>query len=474
MKRIIFFTLLLLGFQIVQSQIISEKRDLKRGYLHLKNENMPDIVKSGLSNAHTKLNKVGDHILISKLNEAYDTSILNMVNENIAEYSYTSDGVLYSTLNKTWNNGISQFENESKLKFIKNSKGVDSSTVNCIWNKTSSIWENYYKDDFTYTSDKRMLSDYYSEWDNAQTKWTQVYKIELAYDTLKRLITNTYSEWSGIAYVPFDQLAYTYDANGNTLTDTYLTWNAALSKFNLVDQYKNTYINNSILDSTYFLTWYQPTRKWMKDGLNVYVHDINKNLLSDVYAEWNTVRSNWDVIEKTINTYDTKNDRVYSLIQKFNSKGNWENVQKAEYTYDTTVSYAKLILPFDATINALFFKTKHLNAKGFSWVNSNWSQKSNTLFNYYIDNIGLQKSKSTILFNVFPNPTHGAQNVQLSYPLLSNTYSINIYNEIGKLVLTNGVFKSDLMAIDGLPKGIYFVVLEDKLVPVACKKLIIN
>ncbi len=474
MKKIIPFAILLLGFHFAQSQIISEKRISKRSHLLLKNENSTFQLKSGLTNSSTKLNKVGDHQLISRLSETYDTTILNMVNEGMAEYSYTTNNWLYSNLNKVWNKGNSQFENDSRLDYLKNSKGLDTAIVNFVWNKTSNIWENYYKDDYTYNSNQQMLSDYYSEWDNATTKWTQVYKIELVYDSLKRLISNTYSEWSGSKYVPFDQLAYAYDANGNLLTDTYLTWNATISKFNFVDQYKNTYKNTNILDSSYFLTWYQPTRKWLKDGLNVYTHDGNKNMLTDVYAEWNTAINQWYEIEKTINTYDPKNNRVKSLNQIFHSKGNWENVQKTDYTYDTTINFTKLVLPYDTETNILFFKTKHLNAKEFSWINTNWIPKSNTSYNYYIDNIGLNNSLITPLFKVFPNPTHGVQSLQLCYPLQSINYSINIYDEVGQLVLTKLVLQHDLISIEGLAKGLYFVVLEDKLIPKACKKLIIN
>ena len=76
---------------------------------------------------------------------------------------------------------------------------------------------------------------------------------------------------------------------------------------------------------------------------------------------------------------------------------------------------------------------------------------------------GLNEVNAKTDFTIFPNPSHDNITILLEGTQLKPSYEIQIFNAVGKLILTKNIFSNETNSIDieMLSKGIYFVKLDN-------------
>ena len=195
-------------------------------------------------------------------------------------------------------------------------------------------------------------------WDDVKKIWIKDSKEVLTHnnDSAAARITVIYNVVDNSKEVPLSKIDYGYDINHNLITDTYYEYDTTKKVYDLIDQYTYTY-------------------------------DASGNRITDTYSTWNAVTKKYDAIDKYFNIYDTKNNRMRSILMdwvtnKFlNStrdtfaydasnnmlinvygewdalKNKWTNVEKIENTYDSKN-------------NQTLSKTFTWDARGSKWVDS--------------------------------------------------------------------------------------------------------
>ena len=291
---------------------------------------------SDIENHDLLAEKVYEEFKLSFPTATYDDFLLNSkkTESNEIKYEYMSSYITLD-LNGTFISKNIIIKDEFDNDLIK----TYSKYINDAWVKiVESIYINgeekevyhldlnsdntfNYKEEYTYDENGNELTYTYSKYIN--DAWVRIaesiyingeekevyslylnsddtfnYKYEYTYDENGNRLTNTYSEYINNEWVNTSKWEYTYDENGNQLTSIY-----------------SEYIDNAWVD----------TKKWE------YTYDENGNVLTETYLKY--IDNVWVYIYKYEYTYDENGNRLTNTYSEYiNNEG--VDTSKWEYTYD--------------------------------------------------------------------------------------------------------------------------------------------
>gem|GEM_PF-2930681 len=175
----------------------------------------------------------------------------------------------------------------------------------------------------------RLLDSVYVwHWDTTLNRWQKYERImELTYDENNRFISEIWQEFTGSEWINTMRLSYSYDVNGNIVSQLYESWNG-----NWINNQRslNSYDNRNNRTSRSIQTW---NGNYWTNAFNwIYAYDDNDNLLTELIQTVSDTSWN-DIILHTYN-YNAYNYNISKLEQKWIS-GNWENEVLDTFSYES-------------------------------------------------------------------------------------------------------------------------------------------
>ena len=193
-----------------------------------------------------------------------------------------------------------------------------------LWDNIS--WVNGVQWIYTYDSDGNQLSERRQDWDG--NYWVNTNQDLYTYDSDGNQLSRVKKNWDENNWVNDRQWIYTYDSDGNQLR--YLRQNWVGNDWVNSHQYFYTYDSDgnrlSCLDQN------SSGNNWVNDCQYLYTYDSNGNQLSDLRQNWED--NNWVNSYQYLYTYDSNGNQLSDLRQDWEDN-NWAENDQSLYTYDS-------------------------------------------------------------------------------------------------------------------------------------------
>ena len=193
-----------------------------------------------------------------------------------------------------------------------------------LWDNIS--WVNGVQWIYTYDSDGNQLSERRQDWDG--NYWVNTNQDLYTYDSDGNQLSWVKKNWDENNWVNDRQWIYTYDSDGNQLR--YLRQNWVGNDWVNSHQYFYTYDSDgnrlSCLDQN------SSGNNWVNDCQYLYTYDSNGNQLSDLRQNWED--NNWVNSYQYLYTYDSNGNQLSDLRQDWEDN-NWAENDQSLYTYDS-------------------------------------------------------------------------------------------------------------------------------------------
>ncbi len=243
-------------------------------------------------------------------------------------YYYDKNGTYYSKdqsqvrIYRTWNATDNCWDNRMRFKLIIDDRGdiVEGYTDSGFKNQ----WNNYFLCRYTYDDNHNMLTAEQYSW--YEDQWFATLKWENTYDASGRMLTQTYfnrplgnEEWA-----KGSQHTWAYDEAGNLTHYDIAHWSDVSQKY-------SPYLSN---DYTYDANGNMLTETREQYGtptfLHIYSYDEKNNKLTYKDQKWNGTE--WTDYMLIDYTYDEQNRETENIVKLWDN-GEWQLHQKATSQY---------------------------------------------------------------------------------------------------------------------------------------------
>ena len=203
-----------------------------------------------------------------------------------------------------------------------------------------------------------------------------MHRVTYTYNNKGYLELETWEQWDTNKWIDNYKYFYTYDANGNKLTDFSVGWSKYRSQWDTLPPTIWTYDNrNNILTHTSvgsfkIINQYDTNNNnietlkqnwenddWENTSLNKYQYN-NNNCIYALFLKWEN--NQWDSSQQITYKYNTDNKQIESLTQKFENS-QWKNVTRSTRVYD---------------------KGNLLESENSNWSDSVWTETSKSIYTY--------------------------------------------------------------------------------------------
>ncbi len=323
---------------------------------------------------------------------------------------------------------IDQTGNEDHMKFVftAGENNLIEEEVEFLWDKESKSW---YKDyGYTYEKDGNILTDYYWYWDNSNQKWINDYACVSEYNENGLIEEKGYYKWN-TEKESWDNDYYdiiSYRDDGEILLWIEYKWSVESSEWITYGKWEYAYENNNLKKLTGYYT---------KDDGSFYIYD------------------------EEVFTYDTGNSFAESTYRVWSDETKQlEKDSKYVCTWNKDVVYEEIILPY--------YYLKHRNRymileeTEYTWDAAKQDWKKTLINNFYYSGITTNNDEIGVKESVkaYPNPVSDI----ISFENLKEGSSIDLYSVDGKKVKSLHVFSGQKHAMSELSSGIYFIRISNK------------
>jgi hypothetical protein len=188
-------------------------------------------------------------------------------------------------------------------------------------------WYNWERKSYTYDANGNMLTELQENSSEVGWNFYNSNKNTYTYDANGNMLSYTYEKWENNAWVNVDKRNYTYDVNGKMLYFTYEKWQN--NAWVLI--VKNTFsydINNNLITE---LSELWQNNMWINSYKFSYNYDVSGNKITHLEQSWQN--NMWVNRIKYSFSYNGNNKIITELREDWNNNI-WENYEKYTYTYD--------------------------------------------------------------------------------------------------------------------------------------------
>ncbi|MGM9817228.1 MAG: Ig-like domain-containing protein [Lepagella sp.] len=291
--------------------------------------------------------------------------------KNCAYYSKDQSQV---RIYQSWNATDSKWQNRMRLKVILDDRG------DLVMGYTDQGFEDQWNNNFlcfyTYDENHNMLTAEQATWYADQDQWFSTMKWENVYDENGNMLTQTYfNRWMGSSdWTKGSQFSWEYDEAGNLTRYAISMWSDYSGQYSPYIVYDYTYDENGNKLSEILTQYDNPSYYY------IYTYDENNNMLSFTHQKWNG--TDWYNYMLVDYTYDDQNRQTQAITQLWNNE-QWELSQKSATSYfefaNITTYYS-----YDAETESWKSKSNYVirrNADGqVEWVAyGEWMDKYNNI-----------------------------------------------------------------------------------------------
>jgi len=229
-------------------------------------------------------------------------------------------------------------------------------------------------------------STIFRQWDN-DSSFVNTQKTVYGYDAYANLSSEILSSWNN-AWQPMLKYTYASDANHNTISSLYQSWNLNTNSWQNSNLALSTYTGQSYLAFSTMQGWNASTNSWKNQSKYSCTYDASYNLLSGLVEEWDTLTNSWRGMYKNTYTY-TGNSVTTEVSQEWVYSANaLQNFYKISYTYGALNNIIGSCFQLWDNTNSVWMNTSTVTAS-FSgtlptlYVQMDWNSSTNTWTNTY-------------------------------------------------------------------------------------------
>ena len=229
------------------------------------------------------------------------------------EFTYNANDRLVTKIEYTWNTEYNAWGSHVKDEYTYGENGSIQTIISYWWNASAGTWSKYQKMEYTYDAQGHMTAanEYNGDVDEPD------YKTEYTY-TDGNLTQSIKSYWNDIAWDLTEKINWTYDVNGNQLSEIHCDWDEGLSEWVNWRKLENTYDTNGNKLLETVSKWNKTLGVWDdKYQKTEYTYDADGNILISIEYEWKTGTSSWIVSRQTTWYYAAPEPVVKTLAGRF-------------------------------------------------------------------------------------------------------------------------------------------------------------
>ncbi len=394
-----------------------------------------------------------DNYLIDALTKQYDLNSHNFV--DIQEEIYTRDAN-HNIVQYVSKSGYGNLNFDYRYLFVYDANNNKIVQTYQVYDDDAGDWINSSLDSFYYNN--RNLKTMYVEYnyDTSAHSWEPNWKVEYTYDafdnnTLQKGYYYNGSSWTQLTLDSF------YYQNGYLMRHVRYNWNFASSSWRFVMQEDYTYdVNGNLLtevdivgnDTTYIA--------------HNYYNDQNL-LVKDTIWERDYYTGYFGYDRNTVYQYDSDNSLTQTVSQTWDTTLNqWINDELAIVNYNTNANFSDAIYPEDLQNMFEGMSIIHLPTdvlfKQWRRDSSVWMDVVDLIFKYktIITSAGNVSNPQQI--TLYPNPASNIIHINLPD---EQKALVMIYDENGRVIRSTKLVAGQI-SVKSLPTGTYFVVVRDK------------
>lgn len=382
-------------------------------------------------------------------------------------YTYDANALRLSEVRTYWDYDQSSFTNTNgrKTLYTYNSDNLLESQTQQQWNNVSSSWENQYFNTYAYQLGN-MTEEVQSAWDTATLSFLQEMRFLYTYDEHNNPVLFESQSWNDSlqAWQPWHGYTtdYVYDNDFNILSKVEVYMNSTDSNI-----YTYTYdANGNMLSETYA---YATLGVYTNYNYLTYAYDANNNLIKRVTYEWDAdsndyIYASWD--GRITYSYDASNNRISHLRETYDYDQQGWLVDgwnpRLDWTYENDNAVLINAYEFDYDIfewvptmsGHVELHYNNMKSTFEMWTGGHQFEISYQTFQTPV----LVKPNDYIKITCYPNPT---QDVLYLSGLLEKSKLV-IYDLNGRIVQKTNVSNSlETIDMSNLQNGLYFIEISN-------------
>ncbi len=324
--------------------------------------------------------------------------------------------VIISTFLLSYITYAQHLTNNNKFRDLQTSKENAKFT---FYKPTTALLDNgQTRYTYSYDSNGNILTELVSTWNSSA--WMDYTRVNYTYDTQNNLITEFSELWSNTKWVNAGRHTYTYDSQGNKMTDLYEFW--ATNAWVNFSKFSYTYDIQGCLMKDLYERWV--IAAWKNVYCDTCTYDSNGNELIRLKKSWSNLNT-WIDSERNTYTYDTQGNRI-TFLNEFaaswkNEKTIWVGNYYTTYTYD---ELGNRLTEFHTFNEANLGWT---NSHRFNNTYDSQGNKLSQLLEIWNDSVWVNSTRSLYTYDINYNCTLGELNEWLSNSWQPSSGALTIY-----------------------------------------------
>lgn len=327
-------------------------------------------------------------------------------------YQYDASDRVTEEIGQVWDAGTQQWINDSRVVWNYSASTIER--IQQTW--TGSTWENQTRYLFNFNASSQITEFVYQVWDAVSSSWKNSFRY-----------------------------LYSYDANGNQTERIDQLWSNTTGTW--VNNFRYTFQYNSMGLRVYELgkTWNSTTSSWEPSWQGFYTYDDRGNLIGSFSQNWDPATSAWVNVWMEQSQYNPAGKRIFSISLIWdNTTQSWVNDRQYafEYLLDSILTDEKV------------WEWNRTDAR---WYTFNRTQYFYTLPFTSAGDFPEEASHQPFHLLV----TEGTLLLVSSHPADHSTYSVSLRTVSGKEVYARTFTHSLQLDLRHLPRGNYFITVQD-------------
>ncbi len=339
-------------------------------------------------------------------------------------YVYDANNNLIVKTHQLYNSDNNNWQNNELDSFYYNNRNLNTLMIEYYWNGSSNSWEKSWKEEYTYDSFNNKIVERTYSWYNSA--WTNN-SLDSFYYQNGFLMREVDYFWSNGNWQFVGQYDYTYDSNGNMISE--VDYDNNHDTIYMERDYYNEQ-NLLVKDTTWDID--DNTGNFGYSENNVYLYDNNNNLDKVIEQNWDSNNNQW------VNA-------MYAIVN-FNLNENFESAIFPEEIQQMFGDAPFINLPTDILI------------KRWRADSSVWNDMYQYIFRYKTIVTSLGNVSNSQQITLYPNPASNVININLPD---EQKALVMIYDENGRVVRSSKLVTGQV-SVKSLPTGTYFVVVQGK------------
>jgi len=237
---------------------------------------------------------------IEKLSQNLQSSTNSFINNSQELFYFDQNNNIKKAIKRKWSSLLKKWVNENKWDYEFDEMNNETKFFRTKWNLDSLKWMNEFRGILEYDENGNRISYFIQRWHNIKQKWGNINKYFYTYND-NFISTGYYSQiWSSSdqKWENFNKYIYKYDNFDNRILFIKQKWGKSENEWLNIFKRKKEYNSKNILQKTTELEWSESENIWVNDNLNLYIFDINENLIQELEKKWDTTLVKWNTDKK--------------------------------------------------------------------------------------------------------------------------------------------------------------------------------